>query len=61
MFIYFLLGYSRSSLLPVSFLYFQGDKATLCCGLQASHCSGVPCCRAQALGVGFSFRSVWAQ
>ena len=25
--------------------------ATLCCGAQASHCSGFSCCGAQALGV----------
>ena len=26
-------------------------RATLCCGAQASHCSGFFCCGAQALGV----------
>ena len=45
----------------MSFLYFQGEGATLCCGLQASHCSGFTCCREQALRVGFSICSVWAQ
>ena len=25
--------------------------AILCCGAQASHCGGLACCKAQALGV----------
>ena len=64
---FFTLSSSRSSLLPVSFLYFQGEGATLCCGLQASHCSGFPSCTAQALGVasvfvvcGLSSCGIWA-
>ena len=28
----------------------QKAGATLGCGVQASHCGGFPCCRAQALG-----------
>ena len=45
---YYLFIYS--SLLCEDFLYLQQAGAPLCCGAQASHCSGVSCCRAQALG-----------
>ena len=35
--------------------------ATLSCGMQASHCGGFSCCRAQSLGfVGFSSCGSWA-
>ena len=37
------------------------DKgATPCCGELASHCCGLSCCRAQALGAGLSSCSLWA-
>ena len=37
-------------------------RAFSSCSVQASHCSGVSCCRAQALGhAGFRSCSVWAQ
>ena len=34
--------------------------ATLCCGTRSSHCGGLSCCRARALGLtGFSSCSMW--
>ena len=39
-----------SSLLCAGFLQLWRAGATLCCGVQTSHCSGFSCCRARALG-----------
>ena len=40
-----------SSLLCAGFLQLQRAGATLCCGVQASHCGGFSHCRAWALGM----------
>ena len=51
LFIYlYIFGCIGSSLLRVGFLYLWQVGATLCCGVQASHCGGFSCCRAWALG-----------
>ena len=50
LFILFIFGCVRSSLLWVGFLQLRWVEATLHCGVQASHCSGFSCCRARALG-----------
>ena len=49
LFYLFIFGCVGSSLLPASFLQLQRAGATLCCGAQASHCSGFSCCRAWAV------------
>ena len=57
LFIYlFIYGRVGSLLLCTGFLQLWRAGATLCCGAQASHCSGFSCCTAWALGtwVGFS-------
>ena len=46
--IYF--GYATSLLLQAGYLQLQGVGTTLHCGAQVSHCGGLSCCRAQALG-----------
>ena len=51
-----------------AFLWLQRAGATLCCGAQASHCSGFSCCRTWALGMwasvvvarGLSSCDLWA-
>ena len=47
---YVCIGCVGSSLLCVGFLQLWRAGATLCCGAQASHCSGFFCCGARALG-----------
>ena len=53
-----------SLLLSTGFLWLRQVGATLCCGAQASHCSGFSCCGAWALGarasviVALEFQSV---
>ena len=50
-FIYlFIFGYVGSSLLRTGFLQLWRVGATLGCSAQASHCGGLSCCGAQALG-----------
>ena len=51
LFILFIFGCVGSSLLRTGFLYLQRVGATLHCSVQASHCGGFSCYRAQALGV----------
>ena len=46
--IYF--GYATSLLLQAGYLQLQGVGTTLHCGAQVSHCGGLSCCRAWALG-----------
>ena len=46
-----IFGCTRSSLLCMGFLYLPRTGATLCCCAQASHCSGISYCGAQALGM----------
>ena len=46
----FIFGCVGSSLLRTGFLYLQRARATLCCGVRASHCGGFSGCRAWALG-----------
>ena len=46
----FIFGCAGSSLLRLGFPESQWVGATLWCGAWASHCSGLSCCRAQALG-----------
>ena len=50
-FIYFNFGCVGSLLLHVGFSLVAAVEATLCCGAQASHCSGFSCCGTRALGV----------
>ena len=50
-----------SSLLHADFLQLRQAGATLRCGARASHCGGFSCCRAWALGAGFSSCSTRAQ
>ena len=50
-FIYFIFGCVGSLLLPTGFLQLQRVGATLRCGTWASHCGGLSCCGAWALGV----------
>ena len=52
LFIYFFFSAAlgRSSLLRAGFVWLWQAGATLYCGVQASHCGGFSCCRAQALG-----------
>ena len=51
LFIYlFILDCVGSSLLHAGFLQLRRAGATLCCSARASHCGGISCCRAQALG-----------
>ena len=47
----FIFGCIGSSLLCAGPLQLRLVGATLRCGARASHCGGLPCCRAQALGV----------
>ena len=47
----FIFGCVGSSLLRTGFLQLWRVGATLHCGAWASHCGGLSCCRAQALGV----------
>ena len=50
-FIYlFIYGRVGSSLMCVGFLYLRRAGCTLRCGARASHCGGLSCCRARALG-----------
>ena len=64
----FIFGCVGSSLLHAGFLYLQRAGATLCCGVQASHCGGFSCCGAWALGAwvsvaaarGLSSCGLWA-
>ena len=52
LFIYsFIFGCAGSSLLRAGFLQLQRVGATLRCSVQASHCGGFSCCRAQAVVV----------
>ena len=37
-----------------------GEQGLLCCGAQASHCSGFSCCRAQAIECRLSNCGTWA-
>ena len=46
----YLFGCAGSSLLHTGFPLSQRVVATLGCGLQASRCSGLSCCRTKALG-----------
>ena len=46
----FIFGCTGSPLLCQSFLRLRRAGTPLCCGPQASHCSGFPCCGAWALG-----------
>ena len=46
----FIFGCLGSSLLLAGFLLLWRAGATLRCGAQASHCGGLSCCGAQALG-----------
>ena len=50
LFILFIYGCVRSSLLCTGFLQLCSAGATLGCGAQASHCGGFSCCGARALG-----------
>ena len=50
----FIFGCVGSSLLCAGFLQLRPAGASLCCGAQASHCSGFSCWEARALGA-------WAQ
>ena len=46
----------------VGFSLGRASRGYSSCGMQASHCGGFSCCRAQALGhVGFSNCDTWAQ
>ena len=49
--ILFIYGCIGSSLLRAGFLWLRPAEATLCCGVQASHCGGFSCWGAQALGM----------
>ena len=49
--LFIIFGCTRSSLLCMGFLYLPRTGATLCCCVQASHCSGISCCGTQALGM----------
>ena len=44
-------GYVGSLLLHAGFLQLRRVTDTLCCGARASHCSGLSCCGAQAVGM----------
>ena len=46
----FIFSCTGSSLLRTGFLQLRWAGATVCCGAQASHCSGFSCCGAPALG-----------
>ena len=46
----FIFGYTKSSLFCEGFLSLRQDGAALELWVQASHCGGFSCCRAQALG-----------
>ena len=67
LFIY-LFGCIGSSLLCEGFLQLRRAGATLHCGARASHCGGISCCRARALGTqasvvvahGLSSCGLWA-
>ena len=48
-FLYFWLPWS--SLLCLGFLWLQRGELLCSCGRQASHCGGIFCCGAQALGI----------
>ena len=61
LFIY-IFACTGSSLSPTSFLWLRQMGATLPRGAWASHCSGLSCRRAQALGcTGFSACGTWAR
>ena len=50
LFYLFIFGCVGSSLPLTGFLQLGQAGATLCCGVQASHCGGFSCCGARALG-----------
>ena len=47
----FIFGCVGSSLLHAGFLSLRRARATLHCGVQASHCGGLSCCGTQAPGM----------